>query len=443
MGKRYLLVAILAVTTFSILAGLIYQLPPVHDRLSWRLYDLRVKIYRAFNPPEEVVFIPGEQVDEVVLATRLALTPSATTTSAPPTTPSPTWTPTNPPPTGTPTPTSTLTPTDIPTATPTIIPETMVLTGFTHEWQTFNNCGPANLSMALSFWGWTGNQHITKNYLRPDDRDKNTMPHEMVSFVESQTDFSALWRSGGDLDLLKKLVAASFPAIIEIGYFKPDEYWVGHYVTVKGYDDSARQFITQDSLLGADKTYSSELLESRWRDFNFVYVVVYPPERETELMEILGQHADPIYGYQIGAMRALHEIDTLEGVDRYYAMLNLGTNLVMLEDYQAAAEAYDNAFAYYPSIPADKRPWRMLWYQDGPYVAYYHTGRYQDVIDLANTTLPMGDGTLEESLYWRGLAKEALGDVNGAISDFRLANTINPNSTPARQELERLGVSSP
>ncbi|MBE0411589.1 MAG: hypothetical protein IBX69_17830, partial [Anaerolineales bacterium] len=91
----------------------------------------------------------------------------------------------------------------------------------------------------------------------------------------------------------------------------------------------------------------------------------------------------------------------------------------------------------------DKRPWRMMWYQDGPYIAYYHTGRYQDVIDLANTTLPMGDGTLEESLYWRGMAKEALGDLNSAIADFRFAFTINPNSTPARQELQRLGVSSP
>lgn len=443
MRRRTLFAAILAFVILCILAGFVYHLPPVHDRLSWRLYNLRVQIYRAFNPPEQVVFVPGELVDDSALATRLALTPSTTVTSSPTILPSPTPTPTNPPSTGTPTPTLSLSPTDTPTPTPTPIPDASILTGFTHEWQKFNNCGPANLSMALSFWGWQGNQHITKNYLRPDDRDKNTMPHEMVAFVETQTELNALWRYGGDPDLLKSLIAAGFPTIIEIGHYKPDECWVGHFVTISGYDDFVERFVAQDSLLGADKPYSYEQLESRWRDFNFVYVVSYPPEREAVLMEILGRHPDPVYGYQVGALRALHEIETLEGVDRYFAMLNLGTSLVMLEDYPAAAEAYDNAFAYYPSVPDDQRPWRMLWYLDGPYVAYYHTGRYQDVIELANTTLPMADGTLEESLYWRGMAKEALENVNGAIADFRLAYTINPNSTPARQELERLGVSEP
>jgi hypothetical protein len=443
MRRGYLITGILALILLSVLATFVYHLPPVHERLSWRLYNLRVQVYRYFNPPEQVVFIPGEQVDEGILATRLALTPSATATPSLTITPSPTITPTYPPPTGTPTWTATKTPTDTPTPSPTAIPEAITLSGFTHEWQTFNNCGPANVSIALSYWGWRGNQHITKSYLRPDDRDKNTMPWEMVAFTESQTVFNALWRYGGDLDLLKNLIAAGFPIIIEIGYYKPDEYWVGHFVTVSGYNDDANLFITQDSLLGANKTYTYDHIEGRWRDFNFVYVVIYSAEKENELMEVLGPHEDPIYGYQVGALRALHEIETLDGVDRYYAKLNLGTNLAALEDYQAAAEAYDNAFAYYPSVPIDKRPWRMMWYQDGPYIAYYHSGRYQDVIDLASTTLPMGDGTLEESLYWRGMAKEALGNLNGAIADFRLAYTINPNSTPARQELERLGVSLP
>ena len=30
---------------------------------------------------------------------------------------------------------------------------------------------------------------------------------------------------------------------------------------------------------------------------------------------------------------------------------------------------------------------RMMWYQTGPYFAYYYSARYQDVINLANTTL--------------------------------------------------------
>ncbi|MBE0410610.1 MAG: C39 family peptidase, partial [Anaerolineales bacterium] len=356
MRRGYLFTGILALILLSVLATFVYHLPPVHERLSWRFYNLRVQIYRFFNPPEQVVFIPGEQVEDAILATRLALTPSATFTLSPTITTTLTQTPTHLPPTGTPTRTPTSTPTETPTPSPTAIPAVKTLTGFTHEWQTFNNCGPANLSMALSYWGWSGSQHITKDYLRPDDRDKNTMPREMVAFTENQTELDALWRYGGDLELLKGLVAAGFPVIIEIGYYKPDEYWVGHFVTVSGYDEAAKNFITQDSLLGANKIYSYEHLESRWRDFNFVYVIVYPPERENTLMHVLGPHIDPTYGYQAAAFRALREIETLEGVDRYYAKLNLGTSLVALEDYVAAADAYDDAFAYYPSVPDDKRP---------------------------------------------------------------------------------------
>ena len=73
------------------------------------------------------------------------------------------------------------------------------------------------------------------------------------------------------------------------------------------------------------------------------------------------------------------------------------------EDYAAAAAAFDSAFAVYPTIPAEERPWRVMWYRDDPYEAYYHTGRYQDIIELANTTFyALGEYTLEESFYWRG-----------------------------------------
>jgi tetratricopeptide (TPR) repeat protein len=81
-----------------------------------------------------------------------------------------------------------------------------------------------------------------------------------------------------------------------------------------------------------------------------------------------------------------------------------------------------------------------MWYRDGPYAAYYHTGRYQDVINLANTTMGSVDkAVLEETYFWRGVAKAALGDRDGAINDLRRAYTLNPNSTPAGEELRRLG----
>jgi tetratricopeptide (TPR) repeat protein len=80
-----------------------------------------------------------------------------------------------------------------------------------------------------------------------------------------------------------------------------------------------------------------------------------------------------------------------------------------------------------------------LWYQDGPYAAYYYSGRYQDVINLAKTTLSSVDQpVLEETYYWRGMAKAALGDREGALKDLNRAFSLNPNSTPAGEELKRL-----
>ena len=82
-----------------------------------------------------------------------------------------------------------------------------------------------------------------------------------------------------------------------------------------------------------------------------------------------------------------------------------------------------------------------MWYQDGPYAAYYHMGRYQDVINLAESTLINVDKpVLEETYYWRGLAREKLGDQAGAIEDLQRAYNLNPNSTPAGEELRRLNV---
>jgi tetratricopeptide (TPR) repeat protein len=82
----------------------------------------------------------------------------------------------------------------------------------------------------------------------------------------------------------------------------------------------------------------------------------------------------------------------------------------------------------------------MLWYQTGPYYAYYYSGRYQDVIDLANHTLDaMSEPVLEESYHWRALAKLALGDRSGAVADFRKALDVHENFGPSLYQLQQLG----
>jgi tetratricopeptide (TPR) repeat protein len=83
-----------------------------------------------------------------------------------------------------------------------------------------------------------------------------------------------------------------------------------------------------------------------------------------------------------------------------------------------------------------------MWYQTGPYFAYYYANRYSDVINLANTTLndTISKPILEESLLWRGRAYYMLGDTQSAIKDYRAALKVHVNWTPAIQALHELGI---
>ena len=445
MQKRYFIIGVLGLLAACLLAVVVYNIPFVNERLGWRVENLRTQVRHALNPPEQAVFIPQENDQATMEAIVQATVQAALAT------PTPTHTQMAPVGAGSgPILEASPTPEATPTATPTPIPlpEEVALSGYRHEWQQMNNCGPATLAMGLSFWGWEGNQTDTRAVLRPNFRqvdDKNVNPDEMVAYVQAQDGLSALTRIGGDIELLKRLLASGYPVLIEKGLQHSPKDWMGHYVLVTGYNEARQHFITQDSYTGPGENVLvpySELSERWWRDFNYVYVVIYPSSQEAEVLSILGANADEQENARLAAAKAESEIASLSGRNLYFAWYNLGSSRVRLGDYGGAAVAYDQAFGIYPSIPEDDRPWRMLWYQFGPYAAYTQTGRYQDVQNLANQTLyTLGNPILEESLYWQGRAQEGLGQTDQAVSSYRQAVAINPDSTPALVELARLGVS--
>jgi hypothetical protein len=82
-----------------------------------------------------------------------------------------------------------------------------------------------------------------------------------------------------------------------------------------------------------------------------------------------------------------------------------------------------------------------MWYQTGPYFAYYYTGRYLDVVNLATQTLDASsEPILEESFYWRARALAALGDSEAAIKDLQQCLVVHEGFTPCEEELRKLGV---
>ena len=394
---------------------LIYSIPAVNEKVAWRVNEALAQIKYAISPPEKVLFVPKE---------------------GPPTEASyPTATDTVPTPQLVPATTSTL----VVSATP--LPEKITLIGAQHEYQTWNNCGPATLAMALTYWGWDGDQQPIAAFTKPNSRDKNVMPYELSNYVLEETGFEIVYRTGGDIELLKRLLAAELPVIIEKGFEGRDfDGWMGHYVLVTGYDETERKFIVQDSYYGPDQSIQYEDLESNWRAFNFTYLVIYPIERWKDVIVILGPNFDVEYSNRSSAQVATEDVVQLAGRDHFFAWFNLGSSLVQLQDYAGAALAYDKAFDVYTDIPDQERPWRMMWYQTGPYSAYFYTGRYQDVMELATTTLKaMSEPVLEESYYWRARSLEALGDNDRARMDLRTALKYHPGFEPALTRLHQLG----
>jgi hypothetical protein len=406
----------------AMLAGILtaYRLPSFQERVDWRINDLVGRVKYALSPPEKVVFIPQENA---VLPSQTAPSRSPTLSSIPTSTIA-----------------ATRTPFSVPTHTATPIPDRVTLTGFRHEYQTWNNCGPATLGMALSFWDWEGDQQPIAAFTKPNSRDKNVTPYELVEYVEEETEFDIISRVGGNIALLKRFLASGMPVIIEKGFEGPKlEGWMGHYVLVTGYSDAQERFTVQDSFYGPDQGMSYADLESYWRAFNFAFLVVYPADRKDDVENVLGPLVDEEYNYRSAAETASNEIYLLTGRDKFFAWFNRGTNLMRLQDYAGAARAYDQAFQLYPSLPEKGRPWRMMWYQTGPYWAYYYSGRYQDVINLATQTLDaMSQPVLEESYYWRALARLALSDSKGAIKDLRSSLEYHPGFEPSITRLQQL-----
>ena len=361
--------------------------------------------------------------------------PDTLPTSAVTPTPTPTPPPSTPTlfPTSTPSPTPTLSPsTSTPLPTPTsTLQARFTLTGLRHEHQGWNNCGPTTLAMALSYWGRSEGQYDIAPILKPDPEDKNVSLWEMEQFVQD-LGLEASVRVGGTIDRLKGLIRAGFPVVVETWYVRDARDQLGHYRLLVGYDDAAGQFITYDSLHGPDVTISYPELDELWRVFNRIYLVAYAPDQRDVLADVLGADIDNATMYERTLAVARVEAANPPAACVAYAdcddwvtfsWFNAGSSLTSLGRHAEAVAAYDRARQL-------GLHYRMLWYQFGPYESYYAVGRYDDVIALANTTLAT-TGNLEESYYWRGLARLAQGDIDGARSDFETAVHYHENWSPA------------
>jgi hypothetical protein len=341
----------------------------------------------------------------------------------------------------------------LPTVTPTLLPATpspvpssaasqglplrneVALAGVRHAWQTWNNCGPATLAMNLSFYGSSLDQAAVGAALRPFEDDKNVSPDEMAVYAQAQG-FYAQVRVNGDAETLRQLLSNGFPVLIETWLEPEPDDGMGHYRLLTGYDHAAQRWIAFDSY-DATNPVSAEPgvyegiylpyaeMDALWAVFNRTYLLVYPPEQEAAIRDILGDAFEDDAMWQAALAQAQAEVAA--DAQNPFAWFNLGTNLVHVGDHAAAAAAYDQARAI-------GLPWRMLWYQFGPFAAYHAVGRYADILSLADAVLA-ATTSIEEIHYWRGLALAGLDDDAAARAAWQAALDLNPAYAPAQAAL--------
>jgi hypothetical protein len=410
MRKSIWINILLALVGLLLISTLIYQLPPVHDRLSWRV-DFALTYVRGLVDP---IGAPPTPLSEPQI--EVARLPTATATSLP-------------------VPTLTLTveftPTPIPSPTP--LPQSAVLPAPKWEQQDINNCGPASLTMYLRYYGWEGVQTDIADVLKPLREDRNVNVEELIYYVRTHAGWlNAEYRVGGDLERIKQFLAAGIPVMIEESFYFEEPFWVNddlwaaHYALITGYEDDAQMFTIQDSFRGADQKVFYKTTDEYWQAFNRVYILIYTPVQEATVQAILGSDWDPDANRQHALEAA--QAETQSDPKNAFAWFNLGSNLSYFERYVEATDAYDHALEL-------GLPQRMMRYQFGPFIAYFHTGQLDELFTLTEYALKVTPNS-EEALLWHGWGLYRQGNAKEALANFQQALEENPNYQDAQYAVD-------
>jgi tetratricopeptide (TPR) repeat protein len=395
-------IGVILIGLIILMAIVMVSVPGIRNRLLWRWEIARAYMGGVVNPVEAVPTAKSViNTEEVVNRPTYTVTPTVTIKS-----------------------TLTAEPTATPQPSPTPLPEQVRLNSPAYELQDINNCGPATLAMYLRYYGWEGDQFTISDIIKPIPQDRNVNIEELDYYVKNYAGWlNTIYRVGGDLELLKQLTAAGFPVLIEEtfrfdeNYWPNDDRWAGHYLLVNGYDDQKQAFLTQDSYKGADLWVPYEELDRNWQAFNRVYTLVYLPEQEEQLKAILGENWDADANRQHALEVA--EMETENDPENTFVWFNLGSNLVYFEQYDDAGLAYDKARKI-------GWPQRMLRYQFGPFLAYFHDLRNEDLMSLVEYALERTPNS-EEALLWQGWGLYRAGDRQAAIESFQKAIEAHPD----------------
>lgn len=307
-----------------------------------------------------------------------------------------------------------------------------LLPASTHTYQTWNNCGPATLSMTLSLFDIKKTQAEIGEYLRPiqdkkgQNDDKAVFPKEIVNYLKEQG-LEGRFLVNGDQEKLKKFLVNDIPVIVKQLLKINDD--PGHYRLLRGFDEKNHFFIIDDSYFGPNFKLSYQRFNELWRPFNYGYIVVYRFDKKDVVEEILGEEKNKKLMYENALKRAEKELK--KEPDNIYSLFNLAESYFYLGNYLKAKEIFEKAKKI-------GLPRRMLWYHPEAIAVYNKVGEYDKVFIITEEIFKNGNPAYEEAYFQRGIAYLGKGEKEKAKEEFQKALFYNKNYKEAEEALEKL-----
>lgn len=299
------------------------------------------------------------------------------------------------------------------------------------NYQTFNNCGPATLSMLLDFYNIQTSQQEIADELRPFQHpkglgdDKSVTLDELASFAQKHN-FITFKRPNGDLDKLKLFLEQDIPVLTVTWLNQQGGF--GHYRIIKGYNDQNQTIIEDDSIYGLNQTLSYNDFLKLWQVFNYQYLVIVPAEKQDLVKAILKDDADLETSYKNALTKSQSELKN--NPQDIYAYFNQSTNLYYLNDFEKSVESFEKVQSNLPE--------KMLWYQIEPILAYQETKNYKKALNLIERIFRNGNIAASELYFIKGQIFLDQGQKDLAKQEFQKAIHYNKNYTPAKDKLSTL-----
>jgi tetratricopeptide (TPR) repeat protein len=307
--------------------------------------------------------------------------------------------------------------------------ESKILKNDYHTFQSFNNCGPAAMSMALSYFGINESQSTLGQALRPyqvpgGDNDDKSVTLQEIADKAKDYNLLAFRRPAGNIEIIKLFITYDIPVVTRTWLKKDDD--IGHFRIIKGYNDNTKQLIQDDSLQGKNLRYSYEDFNQIWKKFNYEYLVLVPTDKKEIAEKILGEDLD----FETAWTKAVKLSEEQLKIDPndVYARFNLSVALYNIGDYKGSTNAFERV-EYLISF-------RTLWYQIEPIQAYFEQGNYDRVFNITERVLSNHNKAFSELYLLRGKSFLKQGNKEAARQEFEKAVLYNSNLKEAREALE-------